>query len=107
MHDIGDYKTAKEKGEQQPEHLMALDFVDRQVAVLVHGGLDAVSEGAGETPEGCAPGGMDGRSEGRVWIRPRAMAEYRAREQVLPVQERAIDGGGAHGGTRVASALCG
>eukprot|EP00959_Pyramimonas_sp_CCMP1952_P100599 2104512-Pyramimonas_sp.AAC.1 len=29
MHEMGDYKTAKEKGEQQLEHLKALGFVDK------------------------------------------------------------------------------
>eukprot|EP00959_Pyramimonas_sp_CCMP1952_P371140 7772242-Pyramimonas_sp.AAC.1 len=29
LHEMGDHKTAKEKGEQQPNYLKALDFVDK------------------------------------------------------------------------------
>eukprot|EP00959_Pyramimonas_sp_CCMP1952_P050884 1063043-Pyramimonas_sp.AAC.1 len=29
LHEVGDYKTVKNKGEKQPEFLKALDFVDK------------------------------------------------------------------------------
>eukprot|EP00959_Pyramimonas_sp_CCMP1952_P226151 4729163-Pyramimonas_sp.AAC.1 len=58
MHEMDDYKAAKEKGEQQPEYLKALDFVGNQSDNAQLLGACRMGSGWGEKREGACSRGL-------------------------------------------------